>query len=154
MEEDHPKTNSSSSFVFGPVASRRLGRSLEIDLVPLKTCTFNCIYCQLGRTTHPTLDRKAYVPGGKVMEELEEKLSSLSPPPDFITLCSRINAITKRSWVERKNPNAMGEGKFNIRSSPKNRSLFPGKPERRGYPWSFRKKEKNGDITRRESFLR
>ena len=43
------ETNSSEC-VFGPVPSRRLGRSLGIDLVPLKTCTYNCIYCQLGIT--------------------------------------------------------------------------------------------------------
>jgi len=85
MEEGPAKTNSFSGCVFGPVPSRRLGRSLGIDLVPLKTCTFNCIYCQLGQTTHPTLDRKAYVPGSQVLGELEEKLSSLSPPPDYIT---------------------------------------------------------------------
>jgi wyosine [tRNA(Phe)-imidazoG37] synthetase (radical SAM superfamily) len=40
------------SCVYGPVASRRLGRSLGIDLVPLKTCTFDCVYSQLGPTTH------------------------------------------------------------------------------------------------------
>jgi len=85
MEEDRAKKNSSSGCVFGPVLSRRLGRSLGIDMVPLKTCTFNCIYCQLGRTTCQTLDRRAYVPGGQVIGELEEKLSSLSPAPDYIT---------------------------------------------------------------------
>ena len=85
MPEDPLKRNSSSSCVFGPVPSRRLGRSLGIDLVPLKTCTFDCIYCQLGRTTCQTLDRKAYVRGAQVMEELEERLSSLSPAPDYIT---------------------------------------------------------------------
>jgi wyosine [tRNA(Phe)-imidazoG37] synthetase (radical SAM superfamily) len=84
MEENPPQKNPSSC-VFGPVPSRRLGRSLGIDMVPLKTCTFNCIYCQLGRTTCQTLDRKPYVPGGQVIGELEEKLSSLSSPPDYIT---------------------------------------------------------------------
>jgi wyosine [tRNA(Phe)-imidazoG37] synthetase (radical SAM superfamily) len=37
--------------VYGPVPSRRLGRSLGVDLVPFKTCSYDCIYCQLGRTT-------------------------------------------------------------------------------------------------------
>ncbi|HPO09067.1 MAG TPA: radical SAM protein, partial [bacterium] len=40
-----------NEYVFGPVPSRRLGRSLGIDLLPLKTCSFNCVYCQVGRTT-------------------------------------------------------------------------------------------------------
>lgn len=72
-------------FVFGPVPSRRLGRSLGIDLVPLKTCTYDCIYCQLGRTTQQTLERKSYVPGEMVLKQLQEQLAALSSPPDYIT---------------------------------------------------------------------
>ncbi|MDZ7289658.1 MAG: radical SAM protein [candidate division KSB1 bacterium] len=56
--------------LFGPVHSRRLGLSLGIDVVPIKTCTFNCIYCQLGRTTYQTLKREEYVPASEVMAEL------------------------------------------------------------------------------------
>jgi len=52
--------NHNSHFVYGPVPSRRLGLSLGINLVPPKTCTFNCIYCQCGRTTNLTLNRQAY----------------------------------------------------------------------------------------------
>jgi len=74
-----------AKYVFGPVRSRRLGRSLGIDLVPLKTCTYDCIYCQLGPTTHQTLERRPYVPGKLVIEQLQEKLSSLSSAPDYIT---------------------------------------------------------------------
>ena len=47
--------------VYGPVPSRRLGRSLGVDLVPFKTCTYDCIYCHLGRTTNKTVERKEYV---------------------------------------------------------------------------------------------
>jgi wyosine [tRNA(Phe)-imidazoG37] synthetase (radical SAM superfamily) len=72
-------------YVFGPVPSRRLGRSLGIDLVPLKTCTYDCIYCQLGRTTRQTIERKPYVAGEAVIGQLREKLSTLSIPPNFIT---------------------------------------------------------------------
>jgi len=71
------------SQVFGPVPSRRLGRSLGIDLVPFKTCTYDCIYCQLGPTTCKTLQRKEWVPLEDVLAELEPKLSS---QPDYITL--------------------------------------------------------------------
>ncbi|MBC8350436.1 MAG: radical SAM protein [Planctomycetes bacterium] len=42
------------NYVFGPVPSRRLGRSLGIDPIPMKTCNWNCVYCQLGRTSKPT----------------------------------------------------------------------------------------------------
>lgn len=72
-----------SKYVFGPVPSRRLGRSLGIDLVPFKTCTYDCIYCQLGRTTCKTLERKEWVPLDAVLSELETKLS---PRPDYVTL--------------------------------------------------------------------
>jgi wyosine [tRNA(Phe)-imidazoG37] synthetase (radical SAM superfamily) len=70
-------------YIFGPVPSRRLGRSLGIDLMPFKTCTYDCIYCQLGRTTNKTTQRKEWVPIDSVIEQLKEKLSS---KPDYITL--------------------------------------------------------------------
>ncbi len=73
------------TYVFGPVPSRRLGKSLGIDLVPLKTCPYNCIFCQLGQTTNRTICRKPYVSGKAVVRQFEEKLSSLSPKPDYIT---------------------------------------------------------------------
>ena len=46
---------------YGPVLSRRFGYSLGVDLVPLKVCIYDCIYCQLGRTTNKTIERKKYV---------------------------------------------------------------------------------------------
>jgi len=71
--------------IYGPVPSRRLGRSLGIDLVPFKTCTYDCLYCQLGRTTNKTVDRREYVSVDAVMEELERELTAVVPP-DAITL--------------------------------------------------------------------
>ncbi len=72
-------------YVYGPVPSRRLGRSLGIDLVPLKTCTYDCVYCQLGRTTNKTIDRREYVPITDVLTELEDTLS-LADTPDYISI--------------------------------------------------------------------
>ena len=59
--------------VYGPVASWRLGRSLGIDLLstPGKTCSFDCLYCQLGRTTHPLVERREFVPLARLAAELE-----------------------------------------------------------------------------------
>ncbi len=65
--------------VYGPVPSRRLGRSLGVDLVPFKTCTYDCVYCQLGRTTTKTTERKEYVPVEEVLSELREKLAADEP---------------------------------------------------------------------------
>ena len=71
------------SHIFGPVPSRRLGRSLGIDLVPFKTCSYDCLYCQLGLTTNKTVERREWIPLDEVLEELKEKLLT---NPDWITL--------------------------------------------------------------------
>jgi wyosine [tRNA(Phe)-imidazoG37] synthetase (radical SAM superfamily) len=73
-------------YIFGPVPSRRLGRSLGVDLVPFKTCSFDCIYCDLGRTTRKTISRQAFASPETIGEELEFTLSILDKKPDFITL--------------------------------------------------------------------
>jgi wyosine [tRNA(Phe)-imidazoG37] synthetase (radical SAM superfamily) len=70
--------------IFGPVASRRLGRSLGVDIIPAKTCTMDCAYCECGKTTCLTMERKEYVPAETVLAELREVLAS-RPPLDFIT---------------------------------------------------------------------
>lgn len=74
-----------SRYVFGPVPSRRLGRSLGVDLTPGRACPFDCIYCQLGRTRRHTSERGVYAPIEEVMGELRERLMEVSRP-DFITL--------------------------------------------------------------------
>lgn len=71
------------SYVFGPVPSRRLGRSLGVDLVPYKTCSYDCIYCQLGRTTRKTVERREWVPLNEVLQQVR---GALSTQPDYITL--------------------------------------------------------------------
>ncbi len=70
--------------IFGPVPSRRLGFSLGIDLVPLKTCTLNCVYCECGETTNLTVERKNYIPLEEVFNELEDYLEK-KPQLDYIT---------------------------------------------------------------------
>ena len=70
--------------LFGPVPSRRLGVSLGIDLVPHKTCTYDCIFCECGRTTDLTCERREYVPTEEVLEELDDYLTS-HPLLDYIT---------------------------------------------------------------------
>jgi wyosine [tRNA(Phe)-imidazoG37] synthetase (radical SAM superfamily) len=72
-------------YVFGPVPSRRLGSSLGVDLVPYKTCSHDCIYCELGRTTCLTVERKEYVPVAEVLAELEARLEE-ETSIDYVTL--------------------------------------------------------------------
>ncbi len=59
--------------LYGPVPSRRLGLSLGVDLVPFKTCCYDCVYCQIGRTTNKTIERREYVPVDDVIAELKQK---------------------------------------------------------------------------------
>ncbi|MBW2030991.1 MAG: radical SAM protein [Deltaproteobacteria bacterium] len=72
-------------YIFGPVPSRRLGRSLGVDLIPYKTCTQDCVFCQLGRTPEKTLARREYVPMGEVLDELGQWLKK-DGKADHITL--------------------------------------------------------------------
>ncbi len=71
-------------YLFGPVPSRRLGISLGVDLVIHKICSLDCIYCECGKTTELTLDRKEYVPFTEVTGELEHYFEN-HPDPDYIT---------------------------------------------------------------------
>lgn len=63
-------------YVFGPIPSRRLGRSLGIDPIPLKTCNWNCVYCQLGRTSELTNERRDYFPPDEIIAEVKTALQS------------------------------------------------------------------------------
>lgn len=73
-------------YVFGPVPSRRLGQSLGIDTIPLKTCNWNCVYCQLGRTRPLTNVRKEYYPRQAILEEVKEALARHKPGEiDWVT---------------------------------------------------------------------
>ena len=72
-------------YIFGPVPSRRFGRSLGIDLTPFKTCSFDCIFCQLGRTTDKTVIRKEYVATSQVINEIDHWVKT-NNTADYITL--------------------------------------------------------------------
>lgn len=65
--------------------SRRLGLSCGIDIVPLKICTMDCIYCQLGKTAQTTIERKDYIPIEPVLAELKEALAE-GLEADYITI--------------------------------------------------------------------
>ncbi len=73
-------------YLYGPVPSRRLGRSLGIDLVPHKICTYNCIYCQIGKTTEKTLIRKEYIPVKDILEEVRKFLKKETSSIEHLSL--------------------------------------------------------------------
>ena len=72
--------------IFGPVPSRRLGRSLGIDVVPYKTCSFDCVYCECGATTEKIFERREFVPLRELLGELGTRLAEMPEPPDVLTL--------------------------------------------------------------------
>jgi wyosine [tRNA(Phe)-imidazoG37] synthetase (radical SAM superfamily) len=90
MKDGRPEGDSANDVqgtphVFGPVPSRRLGRSLGVDLTPRKVCSFDCIYCQVGRTTRKTTERAQFVAASDIIAQVRRKLKTV-PRPDFITL--------------------------------------------------------------------
>jgi len=73
--------------VYGPVPSRRFGISLGVDLVPRKVCCYDCIYCQVGRTTDLTATRATFFDPRQVVDEVARALSSPEGPrAEIITL--------------------------------------------------------------------
>jgi wyosine [tRNA(Phe)-imidazoG37] synthetase (radical SAM superfamily) len=72
-------------YLYGPVPSRRLGRSLGVDIVPFKVCTLDCIYCQLGNTTESTIERRDFGPIEPILAEFKE-ITAEGLKSDFITI--------------------------------------------------------------------
>lgn len=76
---------------FGPVPSRRLGRSLGINNIPPKACTYSCIYCQLGRTTTMQVERRAFYEPGTIVQAVRDKVATVresGQPIDYLTFVS------------------------------------------------------------------
>ncbi len=72
-------------YCFGPVPSRRLGRSLGVDILPMKTCNLNCVYCELGITEKFTCDRAEYIPAGEIKQDIETVFRAGKHPFDVLT---------------------------------------------------------------------
>ncbi|MDD2338148.1 MAG: radical SAM protein, partial [Geobacteraceae bacterium] len=63
--------------VYGPVPSRRLGRSLGINNIPPKVCTYSCVYCQAGRTTHLQVERSPFFSPDEIAAEVSRRIREL-----------------------------------------------------------------------------
>ena len=74
-----------SQHLFGPLISRRFGRSLGIDLCPMKTCSYDCIFCQLGKTKTKTIKCKEFFPLEKICDEIAHWLKT-DGNAEYITL--------------------------------------------------------------------
>ena len=73
---------------FGPVPSRRLGRSLGINNIPHKACTYSCVYCQVGRTIHKEIDRRSFYQPDELLRDVSDKIEKAgrkNEPIDYLT---------------------------------------------------------------------
>ena len=66
------------TLAFGPVPSRRLGRSLGINNIPPKTCSYSCVYCQLGKTSNIVVDRQSFYRPEDILRQVKRKVSEAS----------------------------------------------------------------------------
>lgn len=73
-------------YLFGPVPSRRLGRSLGIDIIPHKVCTLNCIYCEVGKTTECTTERRHFDNPDGIIDEFRRNYPALKDNLDIVTI--------------------------------------------------------------------
>ena len=74
------------NFVYGPIPSRRLGQSLGVDPIPFKTCNWNCVYCQLGRSTPMINERREYFPADEIVEQVQTAIAAHGPGEiDWVT---------------------------------------------------------------------
>lgn len=73
------------NYIFGPIPSRRLGMSLGLDMVPHKTCSLNCAYCECGKTTTFSLERKPYIAAKEIISELDKFMNESDLKIDVIT---------------------------------------------------------------------
>ncbi len=71
-------------YIYGPVPSRRLGLSLGINIVPYKTCSYNCIYCEVGKTTRLAVKRKSFFSPDEIIQEF----------CDYINKVGKLNYVT------------------------------------------------------------
>jgi wyosine [tRNA(Phe)-imidazoG37] synthetase (radical SAM superfamily) len=92
-------------YVYGPVPSWRLGRSLGVDPVPLKTCNWNCVYCQLGRSKPLVNERKEYFPAEDILSEVEKALAAHQPGEiDWVTFVGSGETVlhARLGWMIRE----------------------------------------------------
>ena len=73
-------------YIFGPVSSRRFGKSLGINVVPYKICSYDCIYCEVGKTTKKIIEQKPYVVVDELIEEFKESYNKYRGYIDVITI--------------------------------------------------------------------
>jgi wyosine [tRNA(Phe)-imidazoG37] synthetase (radical SAM superfamily) len=80
-----------NSIIYGPVPSRRLGHSLGINNIPPKTCSYSCVYCQLGSTINMQVERQSFYQPEEIAQSVKHKLKQVrgkNEPIDYLTFVS------------------------------------------------------------------
>ncbi|MEN8210160.1 MAG: radical SAM protein [Thermodesulfobacteriota bacterium] len=70
-------------FAYGPIPSRRLGNSIGVSPIPSKTCSYACVYCQLGRTDHLQIKRESFFPKQNIFQDIKKAVKGNSA--DYLT---------------------------------------------------------------------
>ncbi len=95
---------SSLRFVYGPVPSRRLGRSLGVNPIPFKTCNYSCVYCQLGRTLHLTNRRQDFFRKEEILDEILYAVEVNRGKIDYVTFVGEGEPTLNKNlgWLVRR----------------------------------------------------
>ena len=83
---------------FGPVPSRRLGRSLGINNIPPKICTYSCVYCQLGRTIKMQVERRPFHDQWEILKAVQGKVKRLVKRVNLSTI-SLLYPMASPPWI-------------------------------------------------------
>jgi wyosine [tRNA(Phe)-imidazoG37] synthetase (radical SAM superfamily) len=70
---------------FGPVPSRRLGRSLGVNNIPHKVCPYSCVYCQVGRTLRFQVEPSRFYESEEIVRSVDKKISESAEPIDYLS---------------------------------------------------------------------
>ncbi|MDY6821025.1 MAG: radical SAM protein [Deferribacterota bacterium] len=74
------------NYIFGPVASKRFGRSLGVNILPHKVCSYDCVYCEVGKTTVKTITRKSFFDVNEILKDFNKNYSKVYNNLDVITI--------------------------------------------------------------------
>lgn len=87
-------------YIFGPVPSRRLGRSLGVDVIPSKICSLDCVYCEVGKTTELSCAREKYFKTDDIIDEFAKEYAKVKGSLDVVTVTGSGEPTLNRDLAE------------------------------------------------------
>jgi len=119
------------TLIFGPVPSRRLGKSVGINNIPPKICTYSCVYCQLGKSLEIAVDRRNFYDPKMLVTKTREKLETArtnNEPIDYLTIVSEGEPTLDKGLGDL----LRGLGELEIKTAVITNSTLLDRPEVRG----------------------